>query len=68
MSWKQPEQKIHRIPTALTESGFRKNATRCFVRFAGGEGEVVSARGGLRAIKNLPRLLRLRAAGDNVAW
>jgi glycosyltransferase involved in cell wall biosynthesis len=60
--WKQPEQKIHRIPNGIE---VKRGAMPGFTKR---EGEVVVGTvAGLRAIKNLPRLVRAcAAAGDNV--
>ena len=67
--WKQPEQKIHRIPNGIDVKRFEKKAQRgALPGFAKRDGEVVVGTvAGLRAIKNLPRLVRAcAAAGDNV--
>jgi len=67
--WKQPEQKIHRIPNGIDVKRFEKKAQRgALPGFTKREGEVVVGTvAGLRAIKNLPRLVRAcAAAGDNV--
>jgi glycosyltransferase involved in cell wall biosynthesis len=67
--WKQPEQKIHRIPNGIDVKRFDKKPQRgALPGFTRREGEVVVGTvAGLRAIKNLPRLVRAcAAAGDNV--
>jgi len=67
--WKQPEQKIHRIPNGIDVKRFEKKPQRgALPGFVKREGEVVVGTvAGLRAIKNLPRLVRAcAAAGDNV--
>ncbi len=67
--WKQPEQKIHRIPNGIDVKRFEKKPQRgALPGFVRREGEVVVGTvAGLRAIKNLPRLVRAcAAAGDNV--
>lgn len=67
--WKQPEQKIHRIPNGIDVKRFEKKPQRgALPGFTRREGEVVVGTvAGLRAIKNLPRLVRACAsAGDNV--
>ena len=67
--WKQPEQKIHRIPNGIDVKRFEKKPQRgALPGFIRREGEVVVGTvAGLRAIKNLPRLVRAcAAAGDNI--
>lgn len=67
--WKQPEQKTHRIPNGIDIKRFAKKPQRgAMPGFTRHEGEVVVGTvAGLRAIKNLPRLVRAcAAAGDNV--
>jgi glycosyltransferase involved in cell wall biosynthesis len=67
--WKQPEQKIQRIPNGIDVRRFDKKPQRgSLPGFTRREGEVVVGTvAGLRAIKNLPRLVRAcAAAGDNV--
>ena len=67
--WKQPEQRIHRIPNGIDVKRFEKKPQRgALPGFTRREGEVVIGTvAGLRAIKNLPRLVRAcAAAGDNV--
>lgn len=67
--WKQPEQKIHRIPNGIDVKRFEKKPQRGVLPgFTRRQGEVVVGTvAGLRAIKNLPRLVRAcAAAGDNV--
>ncbi len=67
--WKQPEQKIHRIPNGIDVKRYEKKPQRgALPGFIRREGEVVVGTvAGLRAIKNLPRLVRAcAAAGDNV--
>jgi len=67
--WKQPEQKIHRIPNGIDVKRFEKKPQRgALPGFIRREGEVVVGTvAGLRAIKSLPRLVRAcAAAGDNV--
>lgn len=67
--WKQPEQKIQRIPNGIDVKRFEKTPQRgALPGFTRREGEVVVGTvAGLRAIKNLPRLVRAcAAAGNNV--
>lgn len=67
--WKQPEEKIHRIPNGIDVKSFEKKPQRgSLPGFKKTKGEVVvGTLAGLRAIKNLPRLVRAcAAAGDNV--
>lgn len=67
--WKQPERKIHRIPNGIDVKCFEKKPQRgALPGFTRRDGEVVVGTvAGLRAIKNLPRLVRACAAvGDNV--
>lgn len=67
--WKQPEPKIHRIPNGINVKAFEKKPQRgALPGFIRRDGEVVVGTvAGLRAIKNLPRLVRAcAAAGDNV--
>lgn len=67
--WKQPPQKIHRIPNGIDVKRFEKKPQRgALPGFIRRKGEVVVGTvAGLRAIKNLPRLVRAcAAAGDNV--
>lgn len=67
--WKQPEQKTHRIPNGIDIKRFAKKPQRgAMPGFTRRDGEVVVGTvAGLRAVKNLPRLLRAcAAAGDNV--
>ncbi len=67
--WKQPEQKVHRIPNGIDVKRFEKKPQRgALPGFTRREGEViVGTVAGLRAIKNLPRLVRAcAAAGENV--
>ena len=67
--WKQPEQKIQRIPNGIDVSRFAKKPQRgSLPGYVKRDGEVVVGTvAGLRAIKNLPRLVRAcAAAGDNV--
>ena len=67
--WKQPELKIHHIPNGIDVKRFEKKPQRgSLPGLVRREGEVVVGTvAGLRAIKNLPRLVRAcAAAGDNV--
>ncbi len=67
--WKQPEQKIQRIPNGIDVQHFTKKPQRgSLPGYTKRSGEVVVGTvAGLRAIKNLPRLVRAcAAAGDNV--
>ena len=67
--WKQPEQKIHHIPNGIDVKRFEKKPQRgALPGFTRRVGEVVVGTvAGLRAVKNLPRLVRAcAAAGDNV--
>lgn len=67
--WKQPEQKIQRIPNGIDVKRFQKKPQRgALPGFRKGKDEIiVGTLAGLRAVKNLPRLVRAcAAAGDNV--
>ncbi len=67
--WKQPEEKVHRIPNGIDVRRFEKKPQRgALPGFKKGKGEVVvGTLAGLRAIKNLPKLVRAcAAAGDNI--
>ncbi len=67
--WKQPEDKVHRIPNGIDVKRFDKKPQRgALPGFKRAKGEVVvGTLAGLRAVKNLPRLVRACAeAGDNV--
>lgn len=67
--WKQPEDKVHRIPNGIDVKRFDKKPQRgALPGFKRTKQEVVvGTLAGLRAIKNLPRLVRAcAAAGDNV--
>lgn len=67
--WKQPEGKVHRIPNGIDVKRFDKKPQRgALPGFKKAKDEViVGTLAGLRAIKNLPRLVRAcAAAGDNV--
>ncbi len=67
--WKQPAEKIHRIPNGIDVKLFEKKPQRgALPGFKKNKGDVVvGTLAGLRAIKNLPRLVRAcAAAGDNV--
>ncbi|MEH6757725.1 MAG: glycosyltransferase family 4 protein [Parasphingorhabdus sp.] len=67
--WKQPAEKVQRIPNGIDVKRFDKKAQRgALPGFKKAKGEVVvGTLAGLRAIKNLPRLVRAcAAAGDNV--
>lgn len=67
--WKQPEEKVHRIPNGIDVKRFEKKPQRGVLPgFKKAKGEVVvGTLAGLRAIKNLSRLVRAcAAAGDNV--
>ena len=67
--WKQPEGKIQRIPNGIDVSRFEKKPQRgALPGYKKHPGEiVVGTLAGLRAVKNLPRLVRIcAAAGENV--
>lgn len=67
--WKQPEAKIQRIPNGIDVKRFDKKPQRgTMPGYQKNPGEiVVGTLAGLRAIKNLPRLVRIcAAAGKNV--
>lgn len=67
--WKQPPAKIQRIPNGIDVKRFEKNPQRGSIPgFKKASDEiVVGTIAGLRAIKNLPRLVRAcAAAGDKV--
>lgn len=67
--WKQPDGKIHRIPNGIDVKRFDKKPQRGAIpgfKVAPDE-VVVGTIAGLRAVKNLPRLVRAcAAAGDKV--
>jgi L-malate glycosyltransferase len=68
-AWKQPESKIHQIANGIHVGNYRRSAIQdVFPGFIKREGEViVGTVAGLRAVKNLPRLVRaVAAAGPNV--
>lgn len=67
--WKQPDGKIQRIPNGIDVARFEKKPQRgALPGFKKNSGEfVVGTLAGLRAVKNLPRLVRAcAAAGENV--
>lgn len=67
--WKQPVEKIHRVPNGIDVKRFEKKPQRgALPGFKKGKDDiVVGTLAGLRAVKNLPRLVRTcAAAGDNV--
>ncbi len=67
--WKQPEEKVHRVPNGIDVKRFEKKPQRgALPGFKKGKDDVVVGTvAGLRAVKNLPRLVRAcAAAGDNV--
>ena len=67
--WKQPESKVHRIPNGIDVKRFDKKPQRgALPGYKKVKGDViVGTVAGLRAIKNLPRLVRAcAAAGDHV--
>ena len=68
-AWYQPLEKIARFPNGINIAQFSKRPQRgAFPGFVRREGEiVVGTVAGLRAVKNLPRLVRaVAAAGPNV--
>lgn len=68
-AWHQPFEKISRFPNGIDTAHFNRKAQRgAFPGFVKRDGEVVVGTiAGLRAIKNLPRLVRaVAAAGPNV--
>lgn len=68
-AWHQPFEKISRFPNGIDTAHFNRKAQRgAFPGFVKRDGEiVVGTIAGLRAIKNLPRLVRaVAAAGPNV--
>ncbi len=67
--WKQPVEKIHRVPNGIDVKRFEKKPQRgALPGFKKGKDDiVVGTLAGLRAVKNLPHLVRTcAAAGDNV--
>ncbi len=67
--WKQPADKVHRVPNGIDVKRFEKKPQRgALLGFKKGKDDiVVGTLAGLRAVKNLPRLVRAcAAAGDNV--
>ncbi len=67
--WKQPADKVHRVPNGIDVKRFEKKPQRgALPGFKKGKDDiVVGTLAGLRAVKNLPRLVRAcAAAGDNV--
>ena len=68
-AWHQPLEKIARFPNGINTAQYNKRQQRgAFPGFVRREGEiVVGTVAGLRAVKNLPRLVRaVAAAGPNV--
>lgn len=65
--WKQPANKIHRIPNGIDVKRFEKKPQRGSIPgFKKADDEVVIGTvAGLRTIKNLPRLVRSAAAGGS---
>jgi L-malate glycosyltransferase len=67
--WHQPAEKINRFPNGIDTDHFNRRPQRgAFPGFQKRDGEiVVGTIAGLRAVKNLPRLVRaVAAAGPNV--
>jgi L-malate glycosyltransferase len=67
--WKRPASKVHRIPNGIDLPRYQKPpASDAFPGLQKREGEVVVGTiAGLRAVKNLPRLVRaVAAAGPNI--
>lgn len=66
-AWKQPANKIHRVPNGIDVKRFEKKPQRGSIPgFKKADDEVVIGTvAGLRTIKNLPRLVRSVAAGGN---
>ena len=67
--WKQPQEKVHRIPNGIDVVKFEETPQRGAIPgFRKAKDEIVIGTvAGLRTIKNLPRLVRACAvAGDNV--
>lgn len=68
-AWHQPFEKISRFPNGIDTAHFNRKAQRgAFPGFVKRDGEiVVGTIAGLRAVKNLPRLVRaIATAGPNV--
>lgn len=67
--WKQPQSKVHRIANGVDVARYQQPATPdAFPGLLKGDGDViVGTIAGLRAVKNLPRLVRaVAAAGPHV--
>lgn len=67
--WKQPESKIHRFPNGIDVKRFAKKPQRGAIPgFKKDDGDIIiGTLAGLRAVKNLPKLVRVcAAAGDNI--
>jgi glycosyltransferase involved in cell wall biosynthesis len=61
--WRQPAERLERIPNGIAVGRYAARAGEDIAGLARGEGEtVVGTVAGLRAIKNLPRLVRAVAA------
>lgn len=62
-AWKQPRARVERIPNGIPVGRYRASAPEPIPGLARAEGEiVVGTVAGLRAVKNLPRLVRAFAA------
>jgi L-malate glycosyltransferase len=69
VDWMRPAAKVHRIANGIDVAAYQKTSNiNVFPGLLKGEGEVVVGTiAGLRAVKNLPRLVRaVAAAGPNV--
>ncbi len=61
--WKQPRGRVDRIPNGIPVARYRRAEKPAIPGLAPGEGEIVIGTvAGLRAVKNLPRLVRAFAA------
>ncbi len=60
--WKQPPGRVVRIPNGIPVARFQAPPTRPIPGLEEGSGPVVGTVAGLRAVKNLPRLVRAFAA------
>jgi glycosyltransferase involved in cell wall biosynthesis len=60
--WGQPRERLVRIPNGIKVQRFAGPSTRPIPGLAEGSGAVIGTVAGLRAVKNLPRLVRAFAA------
>ena len=60
--WRQPEARVVRIANGIPVARFERGPTRAMAGLDSADGLVVGTVAGLRAVKNLPRLVRAFAA------